>query len=62
MKAEEIKSIQDCEIFCEGVLNEFESGILDKGETMKHLRDYTWHLHKMFEKKVNELNKTTDSL
>ena len=41
MKATEIKTLQDAERFCEGLLNDFELGIADKAETMKQLAKYT---------------------
>ena len=41
MKAEEIKTLEQAENYCEGLLNDFESCISDKAETMKALADYT---------------------
>lgn len=59
MKAKEVNSIQDAERFCTGVINDFESGVSTKEETMEQLKEYTWRLHDMFEstieKKAKEL-------
>lgn len=45
MKPEEIRTIQDAQIFCEGVINDFESGICTKDETMNQLLKYTARLN-----------------
>ena len=41
MKAKDIKSLEQAESYCEGLLNDFELGISDKSETMKALAEYT---------------------
>ena len=41
MKAEDINSVDDCERYLEGCLNDFEFGISTKSETMGYLIEYT---------------------
>lgn len=47
MKARDIKSVDDAERFVEGCLNDFESGVATKGETMQHFARYTGRLLEM---------------
>jgi len=58
MKAINVKSIEDSQNYCEGVLNDFETGIIDKSEAMVALYEYTVQLHNLFtaslETKVQE--------
>jgi len=60
MKLKKVKSIQDCERFCEGVINDFRDGVSSEGKTMRALYKYTIHLHKMFEKNI--LRKAPDTM
>ena len=48
MKAEQINTLEEAEQFCEGVLNDFETGICNKAETMKQLSLYTGRLNDLF--------------
>lgn len=45
MRAEDINSIEDCERFIEGCLNDFYYCISTKSETMKLFLDYTKRLN-----------------
>jgi hypothetical protein len=60
MKVEEIKSIEDCNLFCAGVLNDLDAGIITKKKALLHLRDYTFHLHNMFSERINVLIEKND--
>lgn len=44
MKVKNIKTISDAQRYCEGLANDFETGIIDKGEFMIGLRDYTYRI------------------
>lgn len=48
MKVKEVRSIQDAEQYCEGLLNDYTNGLISNGVMMSSLRDYTFHLHDMF--------------
>ncbi|AFM54826.1 hypothetical protein B620_gp48 [Croceibacter phage P2559S] len=61
MDVKGIKSIKQCQQFCEGVVNDFESGVSDKKETMQALYEYTMHLHDFFSKQVNKIKNKTES-
>lgn len=54
MKLDKVESVQDAERYCEGLVNDFQNGIIHRGEMMSSLRDYTFHLHKMFEKVLED--------
>jgi len=58
MKAINVKTIEDCQHYCEGVLNDFESGIIDKSEALVAFWEYTVQIHNLFtgnlEAKVQE--------
>lgn len=41
MKVEEIKTIEHCQYFCEGLLNDLELGILTKEQVLGELGAYT---------------------
>jgi len=41
METKNIKSVDDCERYLEGCLNDFETGISTKAETMSYLIEYT---------------------
>lgn len=55
MKIEKIKSVSDAEQYCEGLVNDFQEGLIDRGEMMSALRDYTFHLHDLFKKNFEAL-------
>lgn len=44
MKAKDINNITDMQGFVEGCLNDFETGIATKQETLTHLKDYTFRV------------------
>lgn len=44
MKAKQINSINDCQHFVEGCINDFEAGIATKEETINHFKDYTFRI------------------
>ncbi len=44
MKLENVKTVRDCQIYVEGVLNDFVGGISSKDETMNLLGKYTMHI------------------
>lgn len=48
MKAEKIQTLEDSQNFVEGVLNDFESGITDKEESLSLLGEYTARLMELF--------------
>lgn len=48
MKPKQIRTLEDAELFCTGLLNDFEQGIMTKGQCLADLRDYTFHLQEMF--------------
>lgn len=48
MKVQNVKTISQAQQFCEGVINDFESGIATKEETLQHLKEYTFQLHDVF--------------
>lgn len=50
MKPQDIKTISDAQNYCEGVLNDFESGICTKSEALAFLGEYTVALHNLFVK------------
>ena len=41
MEATDIKSLNDCQRYLEGCINDFEGGVSTKEETLKALREYT---------------------
>ncbi len=45
MKIDQIKTTADIENFIEGCLNDFETGISDKSETMANLRELVGHVY-----------------
>jgi len=47
MKATEVKSEQDILNFLEGCLNDFETGLSSKNETMQNLVELIVHLNKL---------------
>lgn len=53
-----IESFQDAQYYVEGIINDFESGISTKGETMQYLGEYTARLMVLFwenaKKKIKE--------
>lgn len=53
MKIEDIKSVDQMERFVEGCLNDFESGVSTKEETMSLLGDYTIHVIEVARKTKN---------
>ena len=58
MKAQNIKTIEDAQNYCEGVLNDYEAGICTKAEALNYLYDYTIALGDLFAnnaKKIKEL-------
>lgn len=58
MKAEEIKTIKDAQRFVEGCLNDFESGVSTKEETMLLLLgDYTVVIIELYNKEIMEKGK-----
>ena len=60
MKLENVKSVSDCERYCEGLINDFQSGIIERGQFMCGLRDYTFHLHDMFLNSLKTIIEKTD--
>lgn len=54
METNQIKTIQDAERYCEGLVNDFQDGFIDKGEMMSELRNYTFHLHDMFKEQFEK--------
>lgn len=56
MKVEEIKSLDQCEKYCQGVLNDFETGVITKDKAMEYLYEYTNHLHEFFAVRLKNIN------
>ena len=48
MKVEEIRTVEDANAFCDGVINDFESGVSDKSETLELLGSYTGRIMEIF--------------
>lgn len=48
MEVSKIETLSDAERYVEGVLNDFESGISDKKETMRLMGEYTGRLMELF--------------
>lgn len=57
METKNIKSVDDCERYLEGVLNDFELGISTKGETMSFLIEYTLRVVEIVKEKIITKNK-----
>lgn len=57
MKAKQIRTTLDAEYFCEGIINDFESGISNKKETMEAMADYTMAIHDLFWNRAKSLVK-----
>ena len=58
MKASDINTLKDAQGYVEGCLNDFETGISTKDETIKYLGEYTLRLMEIFEKNSKkQLNK-----
>jgi len=51
-----MKSVEDCERYLEGCLNDFESGISTKKETMSHLIEYTIRVVEIVKDKIQKNN------
>ena len=58
MNAKKIRTIEDAERFTEGVINDFETGICDKAETMKQLGNYTGAIMELFLRNYLKLQNT----
>ena len=54
MKVEDIKTISDAQRYVEGCLNDYESGLSTKEETLHYLGEYTMHLMGLFYTKFKE--------
>lgn len=54
MKVEEIETLSDANRFVEGVINDFEGGIIDKNETMRLLGAYTGSIMDLFLRNVKK--------
>ncbi len=48
MKVEAIKTLKDANRYVEGVLNDYEGGIITKDEAMGYLGEYTGRLTELF--------------
>lgn len=48
MKAKDIKTFTQAQQYCEGLLNDFETGISTKEESLKLLKEYTEAIHDLF--------------
>jgi|SRR3990172_12281777 len=48
MDPQKIKTIDDCQAYCEGVLNDLELGIIDKSEALVAFWEYTVQIHNLF--------------
>lgn len=62
MKAEDINTLEDAERFVEGVINDFESGVCDKTETMKQFAWYTGRLNLLFWQNAKKMIKADPKL
>jgi len=56
METKNIKSIEDCESYLEGVLNDFEAGISTKKETMSFFIEYTIRVVEIIKDKIQKNN------
>ena len=52
MKLQNVKTLDEAKYYVEGVINDFESGISTKEETLGYLGQYTAHLMDLFGKNV----------
>lgn len=50
-----MKSIEDAQNYCEGVLNDFEAGIITKDDAMVAFYEYTVQLHNFFAGKLEQM-------
>jgi hypothetical protein len=48
MNLKKVKTTSQAENYCIGLINDFESGIIDKTKVLKKLRDYTLQIHDVF--------------
>lgn len=51
-----VNTIKGCELACQGIINDFESGLMTKEQTMLALKYYTFSIHNFFAEKVKDLN------
>lgn len=54
LKAINVKTLDDAQRFVDGVLNDFESGLMNREETMNAFLKYTLTLQEMFWKNAKE--------
>ena len=63
MDVNKIKTIEQAQNWCEGVINDLEGGIIDKDEAMKCMLDYTFRLHQLFyENTIKKVKENPDLL
>jgi len=62
MKVQNIKTLTHANRFCEGTINDFETGISTKAETMAALGEYTAHLMGLFWENAKARIKANPSL
>ena len=53
LEAKNIKTIEDMQIFVEGCINDFESGISTKEETIRFLKEYTFRVIELSNSVIN---------
>lgn len=61
MKAQDINSTEDCLIYIEGCLNDFESAVSTKAETMNLFLDMAIRIHELAGVKIEALQNHIDS-
>ena len=61
MKSEDINTAEDCLIYIEGCLNDFESGISTKEETMNLFLDMVIRINDLAGVKIDSLESRIDS-
>ena len=62
MELTDITSIDNCEAYIEGVLNDFELGIISKSDAMKCFGEYTIFIAEKAVKGHNDKSKVTEML